>query len=157
MEGGTVGVQGWGPEPALSRAWNAPLPPVPILAAVACGLARQSASRAAVSPFLQPPSACLAALKVSKWHPVDCRDSASLPRNRPEKRERAQAAEPGGQRAERRRRMDPLPLSLKRSLDFCLCSQRLAAPRGLWLGFPVFRYYSGKYILSQEYFLKFSL
>lgn len=45
-----MGVQGWGPERALSRAWNAPLPPAPILAAVACGLTRHSASRAAVSP-----------------------------------------------------------------------------------------------------------
>lgn len=155
MEGGTVGARGWGPEPALSRAWNAPLPPARILAAAACGLTRQSASRAAVSPFLQPPSACLAALKVSKWHPVDCRDSASPPRNRPERRERAEAAEPGGRRAERRRRMDPVPLSPKRSLDFCLCSQRLAAPRSPWLGFPVLRYYS-EIFLSQEYFFKFS-
>lgn len=85
------------------------------------------------------------------------RDSAGPQRNRPERSERAEAAGPGGRRARRRRRVDPVPLPPKRSLDSWLCSGRLAAARGPWLGFPVLGYYLGKYILSQEYFLKILL
>lgn len=107
-------------------------------------------ARAAVSPFLRPPSARLATLSVSKWHPVGGQDSADPPRNRQERRGSG-ARRPAGWA---KTAWYPVPLPPKRSQDFSLGSQKPAAAGGPWLGFPVLGNYLGKYILSQEYFLK---
>lgn len=154
MEGDPAGVQVRGSEPALSRAWNAPLPPAPAPEAAAGGPVRRP-RRGLSLPSITCSSPCSpSAFKVApRGRPGFGGSPRNGQRGEPGQRQRREAGGLGEARAQTRVHSDRKGAwvsGLARG-----DSPQLRAP-GSGLGFPVLGYYLGKCILSEGYFLKLS-
>lgn len=129
-----MGVQGWGRELAPSRAWNAPLPQAPALAAAASRPVRPLAS---LNPALFLPPTTFSSPGSPLGFEVTPSGQSGLSRSRRNHQERR--ADSRGRRAGQRQRGTRFQSLRKaaRILASALGDLRQPVAGGPWLGFPV--------------------